>query len=381
MTVTATNDDDAALARTLTGWLRRALERPSLIVAGLSRPKAGTSNETVIVAVWWDDGGARRDERLVVRIQPTGRQLFLRPDTIGEGRVLRAIAAAAPAAVPVPRVLAFEPDAGVVGSPFFVMSHVPGRVLSDIPSCHTTGWLLDETPAQRAALWDSGLRTLVDIGRIPVSGDLAFLWAPALGTTGLRQLVTATRHWFDWVRGERELDVLGRAMGHVERECPDHDDRTLSWGDARVGNMMFAPDGTVAAVLDWETPAVGPAEVDLGWWLMMDEFYSHGLGTPPLPGVPDEATQIARWEELIGRPTRDLTYYKLLAALRFAIVCARSTDISIARGVARPDTTLHIRNPAGLLLYRWLGEPVPDLAPEFTAMMARFVRKRAGRTG
>lgn len=150
MTVTATNDDDAALARTLTGWLRRALERPSLIVAGLSRPKAGTSNETVIVAVWWDDGGARRDERLVVRIQPTGRQLFLRPDTIGEGRVLRAIAAAAPAAVPVPRVLAFEPDAGVVGSPFFVMSHVPGRVLSDIPSCHTTGWLLDETPAQRA---------------------------------------------------------------------------------------------------------------------------------------------------------------------------------------------------------------------------------------
>ncbi|WP_055407912.1 phosphotransferase family protein [Frankia sp. ACN1ag] len=378
MSVAATSDD-AVLARTLSSWLRQALKWPSLEVAGLSRPKAGTSNETVIVTVRWADGGRRRDERLVVRIQPTGRQLFQHPDTIGEGRVLRAVAAAAP--VPVPRVLAFEPDAGVVGSPFFVMSHVPGRVLSDIPSCHATGWLLDQTPAQRAALWDNGLRTLVDIGRIPVRGDLAFLWAPALGPTGLQQLVTATRHWFDWVRGGRDLDVLSRAMDHVERERPDHDDRTLSWGDARVGNMMFAPDGTVAAVLDWETPAVGPAEVDLGWWLMMDEFYSHGLGSPPLPGVPDEDAQVARWEGLIGRPARELTYYKLLAALRFAIVCARSTDISIARGVARPDTTMHTRNPAGLLLYRWLGEPVPDLAPEFTAMMARFARKRAGRTG
>lgn len=362
MPVPATTDD-AVLSTALEAWLRGSLARPSLRVVELKRPKAGASNETVILTVEWvGEDGADSDERLVCRLQPDRYQLYPRPDAVREGRVLQAVEAAS--AVPVPHVLAFEPGRELLGSPFFVMNHVDGRVLPQRPSCHVAGWLLDCAPSERATLWDNGLRTLVDIARIPAEGNVGFLWEPALGKTGLEQLIVATRRWFDWAREGRELDVLSRAMVYLEDNRPDFDDAVLTWGDSRPGNMIFDVDGGVAAVLDWEQASIGPAEVDLGWWLMMDEYYSHGLGVPPLPGVPDEAAQIARWEQLIGRPAREVAYFKILATLRLAIIGVRHVNMSIERGVVAPDTTLHTRSLTGRQVYRCLGEPVPDLAPE-----------------
>jgi aminoglycoside phosphotransferase (APT) family kinase protein len=353
-------NDDVVLSDALTAWLRQALARPSLRVVDVARPKASASNQTVILTVeWTGDGGEAGRERLVCRSEPVGPQLFLHPDVILEGRVLRAVAAASP--VPVPDVIAFEPGREVIGSPFFVMSYINGRVLPDIPSCHAAGWLLDCTPSQRATHWDNGLRALVDISRIQADGNVDFLWTSELHESGLAQLVVATRQWFDWVSDGREFDVLSRAMDYVEKNRPDHDDAVLNWGDSRPGNIIFGADGGVEAVLDWEIASLGPAEVDLGWWLVMEEFCSHGLGAPPLPGVPDEAAQIARWEKLLGRPARDLAYFKILAALRFAIFCARSSDVSLGKSGPRPDPTPHTHTPVGDLFYRTVRETLGSL--------------------
>jgi aminoglycoside phosphotransferase (APT) family kinase protein len=46
----------------------------------------------------------------------------------------------------------------------------------------------------------------------------------------------------------------------------------LLWGDARIGNMIFAPGGTPVAVLDWETATFGQAEEDLAWYLLAAPF-------------------------------------------------------------------------------------------------------------
>lgn len=363
----ATNDTE--LANALTVWLRKALSRPTLDVIEVARPTAGASNETALLTI---RSGEHQTsiERLVCRIQPDQHQLFLRPDAVAEGRVIEAVAEKS--AVPVPRVLAFEPSGEVVGAPMFVMSFVDGRVLPDIPSCHQQGWLLEATPADRAAIWDNGLAEMVRIAQIVPDGRLAFLAAPSLGDTAISQLVTATRQWFDWMRGGRELDVLSRAMAYVEDNRPDTDTAVLNWGDARVGNIIYGEDNAVASVIDWEMASIGPAEVDLGWWLMMDEFYSVGLGTDPLPGVPDEATQVRRWEERIGRSARNLDYYKILAALRFAIVFARGIDRFAEKGLLESESPLYTANPVGRMLYRWLGEPVPPLASEFAALMAAY---------
>ena len=59
----------------------------------------------------------------------------------------------------------------------------------------------------------------------------------------------------------------------------------LSWGDGRIGNMMFR-DNEVVAVLDWEMAAVAPPEVDLGWMCYLHLFFQDlavDLGAPGLP--------------------------------------------------------------------------------------------------
>jgi aminoglycoside phosphotransferase (APT) family kinase protein len=158
-------------------------------------------------------------------------------------------------------------------------------------------------------------------------------------------------------------------MRHLEQHVPDLDDATLSWGDARPGNLLYAEDGSVAAVLDWEMAALAPAEVDLGWWVFMEEFYSTRNGVPMLEGVPGEAAVVARWEQLLGRTARDLHWFKVLAAVRMGLVMLRSRDQQVARGVLGPDATTHTHNPVTQQLAVWLDLPVPELAPEFRSLM------------
>lgn len=59
---------------------------------------------------------------------------------------------------------------------------------------------------------------------------------------------------------------------------------------------MLYRDLQPVAVLDWEMAALGPPEVDLGWWLFLNRFHSQGMGNPTLPGFPDDATTVALWE-------------------------------------------------------------------------------------
>jgi aminoglycoside phosphotransferase (APT) family kinase protein len=368
MPVAATHED-AVLVNALQEWLPARLHARSVEVEDLTRPQGGASAEKCVFAAQWEDAeGRAHQERFVLRIEPGEHSLFHRPDAVLEARVLQAIAASSGS---VPGVLAVEPSAEPIGSPFYVMEFIDGRVLSDIPSCHVTGWLTELTPAERATHWDNALRVLAELGQIPAERGLEFLAVPAAGTN-LAGLIAATREWYDWAAQGRKCGVIDDAMRHVEVQMPPHEDAFLSWGDARIGNMIFAPDGTVAGALDWEMAALGPAEVDLGWWLMMDEFYSTGLGVDPLPGFPDEQAQVRRWQQLIGRPARNLDYYKILAALRFAIIHARGFDRFADKGLLAPDSAIYTRNPAGLMLYRWLGEPVPELAPEYAAILDAY---------
>ena len=60
----------------------------------------------------------------------------------------------------------------------------------------------------------------------------------------------------------------------------------LSWGDSRIGNMMYR-DFAPVAVLDWEMAAVAPPEVDLAWMAFMHFFFESMLGKHGMSGLPD----------------------------------------------------------------------------------------------
>ena len=359
----------------LAPWLAERLGAPSVSLGGLTRAKEGNSNETLLFDAGWEGADGPRHEEFVLRVQPTGDTLFRRPDVVREAAVLRHVAAVSD--LPVPDVLAVEPDAAVLGSPFFVMHRLPGRVLVDVPSCHTHGWLTGAAPQERAGHWANGLAVLAGLSRVPAPQGVQ----PAGPGTPLARLLMQVRAEADWAVRGRDLGTVNQALDWLAAHVPDHDDAVLSWGDARPGNLLYHPDGQVSGILDWELAAAAPAEVDLGWWLVTDEFYSSGLGAQRLPGVPQPADQVGIWESLVGRPARDLLFYEVLAAVRFALVLVRSRDRNVAAGRSQESSRMHTHNPMTQLLAGRLGLPVPGLAPEFEALLARYAQKRVVEDG
>ena len=120
----------------------------------------------------------------------------------------------------------------------------------------------------------------------------------------------------------------------------------LSWGDGRIGNMMFR-DNEVVAVLDWEMAAVAPPEVDLGWMCYLHLFFQDlavQLGAPGLPDMFRPVDVAATYAEAAGHEVGDLTWHIAYAAMRHGVIMRRVTERSIFFGEAeapgrhrRPD--------------------------------------------
>jgi len=128
---------------------------------------------------------------------------------------------------------------------------------------------------------------------------------------------------------------------------------SLLWGDARLGNMLF--DGvTVAAVLDWEMASLGPAEIDLAWFLYLDRFLSQGIGADRLPGLPAEAETLDRWSRRVGRRPLDLDYYLVFAGFRFALITARVSTLMVRHGIIEREADVPLHHNAVRALARTL---------------------------
>ncbi len=112
-------------------------------------------------------------------------------------------------------------------------------------------------------------------------------------------------------------------------------------------------------VLDWEMAAIGPAEVDLGWWLFLNRHHTVGLDVPMLPGFPDDEQTVAMWEQAAGRSARDVFYYDVFAGFRFGIIVLRASRRLIELGQLPAEQTFERVNGATTLLAQMLDLPEP----------------------
>lgn len=343
--------DVGYVMRDFEAWLADRL--PGATLADMEVPQTGASNGTFLCEVLLPGDGHRS---LVLRLQPVENQ-FMDPDVLFQSRVMRTFAAQSP--IPVPRVIWEEPDFGVLGAPFIVMERVDGAVLSD--SHHSEGWALELSPDQRAAMYAATTDVFVALHTMPLREEFYFLRRPGRGTAAQRHVRWLTR-WRDWAASGRNLGIIDDGLTYAIENCPDDDSEGVLWGDARPGNMLFRPDMSVAAVLDWELAATGPAEIDLGWWLMFEDTQTIGRGVSRLEGVPSSAEIIRRYEAGIGRSVRNLDYWRVIGALEFAIIIRRYCDMQVAVGRMSPNDDLASDAPAMRLLAHGIGATPGDMA-------------------
>jgi aminoglycoside phosphotransferase (APT) family kinase protein len=319
------------------------------------------STETMRFRATWSRGGAPGGADYVAKIAPQGPGVFPRYDLVTEQWVMQALSVHS--AAPVPPTPWVETDERVLGAPFLVMERLPGRVLRDDPPYTAKGWVLDLTPEERGLMYDNGLVALTQLHATdPHALGLDFLDRPELGATPLEQQIAAWRAHYQWAAEGESNPTLEAGFDWIDANLPGEEPTVLNWGSARLGNLLFADDLSVAGVLDWKLVGLGSPEMDLGWWLFIQRHHTEGMGLPLPAGIPDHAATIARYTELTGHQVRYAEFYETFAALRLSILVHRMANLmqtKPARGAIPSASAMKFSNPASHLLARFIGAPAP----------------------
>jgi aminoglycoside phosphotransferase (APT) family kinase protein len=334
----------------LASWLAPRLSADGDVTLGeLRGPGAtGFSNETLIVDASWTAAGELHEASYVVRVAPTGYSLF--PDAAFDTqyRVLRALAETS---IPVPTVRWYETDPAVLGAPFFVMDEVRGRVPPDNPPYHISGWLFDVSPEHRARLWWGAIDAMADLHRLdPAQCGLDFL------TGGLGEGLAYYESFLERVEKDEPVPTARRALDWLRSNLPAEQPRVLTWGDARIGNVIYDDDANVLAVLDWEMVGLGAPAQDVAWALFLDRHHSEGCDVPRLEGFPSTAETVEHYESRSGIPLQDLDFYEVYSAFRFCVIMGRLAVIFKDWDLLPPDDTMAQDNTVTRLTERVLAE-------------------------
>ncbi|WP_155057610.1 phosphotransferase family protein [Streptomyces blattellae] len=350
----------------IAGKLARVLERrcglADVVVEDARRPGGGhAANMVLFTARYRQSDGTVERRPLVSRMQQVDIRL-IPPDEYDLLHEFRVMEQLADSEVRVPPLVLGEADGAELGFPFYIMGHVDGRVVQDHPPYHVHGWIQDLTPEQRARHWNNGVDMLARLHAIDPWERFGFLDRPELGPTGLDQSLRWMQDWYRWICGGERHEVLDAAMAYIVENRPAHHTDSVLWGDARIGNILFDVEGEVNAIIDWELASLGPGELDLGYWIVMDFLLGPGVFLERLEGLPGREETIARYERTLGRPVGDIRYYEIFGALRFALVLLRVEKLFQAAGRLPAESRFGRGSHAVHLLAELLGLRPPTIS-------------------
>jgi aminoglycoside phosphotransferase (APT) family kinase protein len=319
----------------LTEWFQqRNPAAESARVENFISPEIGYSSETLLFDLVRDIDGKKDNEALVVRLRPQGIPLFETYDLRKQYRIMDTLAGSD---IPVPKMIAYEEDESILGSPFYVMSKVNGQIPADNPPYHMTGWFAEQSPEEVRATWFSGVEKLAKVGRLNYSDyDLEFLNEPELGETPILQHIQVYDELLEWGLDRSRQPLLESTLSWLRGNCPKDEPVALAWGDSRISNQIFQNAECVACI-DWEMARLGNPIQDIAWWLVLDQCLSTYMGIPRNEFVPSEVETLAHWEKFSGRKLENLLYYKVFSAFCFSVIMARLNRNSKASGEIPED--------------------------------------------
>lgn len=249
--------------------------------------EGGQSNPTFLL-----ESASRR---YVMRKQPPGQLL---PSAHAVDREYRVMAALNETEVPVPEMLALCEDTSVIGTKFYVMSMVEGRLF-------TKTALPDLPKAERSIVYHDMARILARLHRVdPIAVGLESFGRP--GNYFARQVSRWTRQY--QASETESIDAMDQLIKWLPAHLPNETPPVIVHGDFRLGNVLL--DETkpkIVAVLDWELSTLGDGLADLGYWCQ--EYYGEksekagGIAGTDLNalGIPAERDIIESYCRFYGR--------------------------------------------------------------------------------
>jgi aminoglycoside phosphotransferase (APT) family kinase protein len=253
------------------------------------------------------------NHRMVLRKKPEGDVLPSAHAVDREYRVMRALARTA---LPVPPTVLFHAGDEVVGTSFYVMDRVEGRVFAD-------NALPGLAPTERRAIYLAMAETLAQLHRV----DWRAAGLADFGREGLffqRQLRRWTQQWA--LSKTRENPAIDQLIAWLGAHMPDDDTTTLAHGDFKLNNLMFHPtEPRVVAVLDWELSTLGHPLADVAfntvpWRTLPTEFGGiRGLDLQAL-GIPSEQDYLAHYQSAIGGGALPAPFHWAFAFMRWAVI-------------------------------------------------------------
>ena len=252
----------------------------------VKRLTGGQSNPTYLI-----DSG---DRRYVLRKQPPGKLL---PSAHAVDREYRVMSALGAQGIPVPRMYAYCTDAGVVGTPFYLMEFMDGRILLDpaLPGFST---------GERGAIYAEMNRVIAQLHKVdPVAASLGDFGKP--GNYFVRQITRWTRQYRE--SGTGTIEAMDALMEWLPAHIPSGDETCLVHGDFRLDNLVFDQnEARVIAILDWELATLGHPLADFSYHCMAWHIPAtlwRGIGGLDLPalGIPTEAQYVEQYCRKTGR--------------------------------------------------------------------------------
>ncbi len=257
---------------------------------------------------------ADREREYALRKKPPGKLLRSAHMVEREHQVMHALR---DTEVPVPRMHALCEDESVLGTPFFVMEHVRGRIFWNVQ-------LPGLEPAGRREIYGELVRVMAAVHNVDVA---------AAGLTGYGRpdayVARQVKRWTEqYVASQTsEIAPMAALIAWLPENVPDDDATSLVHGDYRLDNLILHPEEPRAlALIDWELSTLGHPLCDLAYACMLYDLVLPKVGGLAgvdfeATGIPDEASFVARYCELTGREgVPDLGYYKAFSLFRLSAI-------------------------------------------------------------
>jgi aminoglycoside phosphotransferase (APT) family kinase protein len=288
--------------------------------------KGGQSNPTF----WLAD----QNRQYALRKKPPGKLLQSAHMVDREYRVMHALR---DTEVPTAKMYALCEDESVIGTDFFVMEYVRGRIFWNVQ-------LPDLEPRERAAVYDELTRVLAAIHTVNLE-------AVGLSDFGRPDAYVArqVKRWSKQYVASKTADVaqMSKLIEWLPANIPEDEATSLVHGDYRLDNLIFHPSESRAlAVIDWELSTIGHPLCDLAYACMLYDVALPKIGGLAgvdfqATGIPSEQAFVERYCELVGRRgVPDLNYYKAFSLFRLAAIAQGVYKRSIDGNASSPEAAM-----------------------------------------